>query len=170
MYDKYAAVLYGYCHWMLQDSADAAGALQNTLVSATTALGDLSEPSKLRPWLFTLARDECRRRIRPTSAACDEETDAAGSCPTRPARRLMGSVRRRPRPCSSVWSPSRPAAGPTSTVTGGKPNSGPLSHHGRQVPPTVNVPAVCSQTICQEEKSGQASSHANQPSAYPSLG
>jgi DNA-directed RNA polymerase specialized sigma24 family protein len=47
MYDKY-------------DSADAAGALQNTFVSAATTLGDLSEPSKLRPWLFALARDECR--------------------------------------------------------------------------------------------------------------
>ena len=65
MYDKYAAALYGYCHWMLDDSADAAGALQNTFVIAATTLGDLSEPSKLRPWLFALARDECRRQIRP---------------------------------------------------------------------------------------------------------
>jgi RNA polymerase sigma factor (sigma-70 family) len=76
MYDKYAAALYGYCHWMLGDSADAAGALQDTFVIAATTLGDLSEHSKLRPWLFALARNECRRRIRPTSAACDEETDA----------------------------------------------------------------------------------------------
>jgi DNA-directed RNA polymerase specialized sigma24 family protein len=38
MYDKYAAALYGYCHWMLHDSADAAGALQNTFVIAATAL------------------------------------------------------------------------------------------------------------------------------------
>ena len=78
MYDKYAAALYGYCHWMLDDSADAAGALQNTFVIAATTLGDLSEHSKLRPWLFALARNECRRRIRPTSAACDEEIDAVG--------------------------------------------------------------------------------------------
>jgi RNA polymerase sigma factor (sigma-70 family) len=65
MYDKYAAALYGYCHWMLHDSADSAGALQNTFVIAATTLGDLSEPSKLRLWLFALARNECRRRIRP---------------------------------------------------------------------------------------------------------
>jgi RNA polymerase sigma factor (sigma-70 family) len=78
MYDKYAAALYGYCHWMLHDSADSAGALQSTFVIAATTLGDLSEPSKLRPWLFALARNECRRRIRPASAACDEETDAVG--------------------------------------------------------------------------------------------
>ena len=78
MYDKYAAALYGYCHWMLHDSPDAAGALQNTFVIAAARLGDLSEPSKLRPWLFARARNECRRRIRPTSAACEEETDAVG--------------------------------------------------------------------------------------------
>jgi hypothetical protein len=38
-----------------------------------------------------------------------------------------------------------------------------LLHQGRQMPPTVNVPAVSSQIICQEEKSGQLLSHANQP-------
>ena len=98
MYDKYAADLYGYCHWMLHDSADAAGALKDTFVIAATTLSDLSEPSKLRPWLFALARNECRRRIRPTSAARDEETDAANqraddespSRPRRAERRLIG--------------------------------------------------------------------------------
>ena len=77
-YDRYAAALYGYCHWMLHDSADAAGALKDTFVIAAATLSDLSDPSKLRPWLFALARNECRRRIRPTSAARDEETDAVG--------------------------------------------------------------------------------------------
>ena len=78
MYEKYAAALYGYCHWMLHDSAEAAGAVKNTFVIAATTLGDLSEPSKLRPRLFALARNEGRRRVRPTSAARDEETDAVG--------------------------------------------------------------------------------------------
>ena len=71
-YDRYAADLYGYCHWMLHDSADAAGALKDTFVVAAATLSDLSEPAKLRPWLFALARNECRRRIRPTSASRDE--------------------------------------------------------------------------------------------------
>jgi RNA polymerase sigma factor (sigma-70 family) len=77
-YDRYAATLYGYCHWMLHDSADAAAALKNTFVMAAARLSDLSEPSKLRPRLFALARNECRRRIRPRSAAHDVETDAVG--------------------------------------------------------------------------------------------
>ena len=75
-YDRYAAALYGYCHWMLHDSADAAESLQDTFVVAAATLGELPEPSKLRPWLFALARNECRRRIRPRSATRDE-ADAA---------------------------------------------------------------------------------------------
>ena len=40
-------------------------------------LSNLSEPSKLRPWLFALARNECRRRILPASAVRYGEADAA---------------------------------------------------------------------------------------------
>ena len=75
-YDRYAAALYGYCHLMLHDSADAAESLQDTFVLAATTLSDLPEPSKLGPWLFALARNECRRRIRPRSVTRDE-ADAA---------------------------------------------------------------------------------------------
>ena len=75
-YDRHAAALYGYCHWMLHDSAEAAESLQDTFVLAAATLSDLPELSKLRPWLFALARNECRRRIRPGSATRDE-ADAA---------------------------------------------------------------------------------------------
>ena len=75
-YDRYAAALYGYCHWMLHDSADAAESLQDTFILAPASLSELPEPSKLRPWLFALARNECRRRIRPGSVTRDE-ADAA---------------------------------------------------------------------------------------------
>jgi DNA-directed RNA polymerase specialized sigma24 family protein len=71
-YDRYAAALYGYCHWMLHDPAHAAGALKDTFVIAASALTGLSEPSQLRPRLFGLARIECRRRVRPMSAVRDE--------------------------------------------------------------------------------------------------
>jgi RNA polymerase sigma factor (sigma-70 family) len=71
-YDRYAAGLYGYCRWMLHDSAGSAESLQDTFVLAAATLNDLPEPSKLRPWLFALARSECRRRIRPGSVTRDE--------------------------------------------------------------------------------------------------
>ena len=71
-YDRYAAGLYGYCHWMLHDAAGAAESVQDTFVLVAATLGELPEPAKLRPWLFALARNECRRRIRPRPAARDE--------------------------------------------------------------------------------------------------
>ena len=77
-YDRYAAALYGYSHWILHDSAAAAGALKDTFVIAAATLSNVSEPSELRPWLFALARNECRRRIRPMSAVRAGEADAAG--------------------------------------------------------------------------------------------
>jgi RNA polymerase sigma factor (sigma-70 family) len=76
-YDRYAAALYGYCHWMLRDSAAAAASLQDTFVIAAATLSDLSEPAKLRPWLFALARNQCRRRVRSVPETRDEEADAA---------------------------------------------------------------------------------------------
>ena len=71
-YDRYAAGLYGYCHWMLHDSAAAAKAVQDTFVLAAATLGERPEPAKLRPWLFALARNECRRRAGSRSATRDE--------------------------------------------------------------------------------------------------
>ena len=76
-YDRYAEALYGYSHWILHDSAAAAVALKDSFVIAAATLSNLSEPSKLRPWLFALARNECRRRIRPAFAVPDREADAA---------------------------------------------------------------------------------------------
>ena len=91
-YDSHAAALYSYCHWMLHDSADAAESLQDTFVLAVATLSELPEPSKLRPWLFALARNECRSRIRPSSVTRDEaeanqRADEVGS-PTDAADRL----------------------------------------------------------------------------------
>ena len=60
-YDRHAAGLYGYCHWMLAQPADAAEAVRDTFVVAAT-LGDLPEAPKLRPWLYAVARNECLRR------------------------------------------------------------------------------------------------------------
>jgi RNA polymerase sigma factor (sigma-70 family) len=70
-YDRYAAALYGYCHWMLGNSADAAESLRDTFVLAAVGLSDRPEPAMLRPQLFALARNECRRRIRPGAATRD---------------------------------------------------------------------------------------------------
>ena len=64
IYDRYAAILYGYCQWMLDRSAEADQALQDTIVVASGTIADLADVAKLRPWLYSLARHECRRRLR----------------------------------------------------------------------------------------------------------
>ena len=71
-YDRYGAGLYGYCHWMLHDPAAATESVQDTFVLAAATLSDLSQPAKLRPWLFALARNECRRRAWPPPANRDD--------------------------------------------------------------------------------------------------
>jgi DNA-directed RNA polymerase specialized sigma24 family protein len=63
-YDKHAASLYGYCHSMVPQPADAAVALQDTFVIASVKLSGLRDPRRLRPWLYAVARNECRRWLR----------------------------------------------------------------------------------------------------------
>jgi RNA polymerase sigma factor (sigma-70 family) len=77
-YDQYAESLYGYCHWMLNEPADAADAVQDTFVVAAARLGGLRDPRKLRPWLYAVARNECHRRLRGTQAGPDEAADVSG--------------------------------------------------------------------------------------------
>ena len=76
-YDRYAADLYGYSHWILRDPTATAGAMKDTFVIAAAQLSNLADPADLRPWLFALARSVSRRRIRPAPAARDVKADAA---------------------------------------------------------------------------------------------
>jgi RNA polymerase sigma factor (sigma-70 family) len=63
-YDRYAPALYGYCRSLLGEPAAAGDAVQDTFIVAVGALGGLREPGRLRPWLYAVARNECRRRLR----------------------------------------------------------------------------------------------------------
>src|SRR5580700_6594071 len=76
-YDKYALPLYSYCRSLLREPADAADAVQDTFLIATSKLGGLRDPGKLRSWLYAVARNECYRRLRAGEAtsALDEAGD-----------------------------------------------------------------------------------------------
>ena len=76
-YDKYAAQLYTYCRALLREPADAADAVQDTFVIAASRLDGLRDRERLRPWLYAVARNECRRRMRERSATStlDEAAD-----------------------------------------------------------------------------------------------
>ncbi|MFS2291767.1 MAG: hypothetical protein FWJ90_03555 [Actinomadura sp.] len=62
VYDAYAPRLYDYCHGLLRDRVEAAGALRNVIIAAREHVGRLTEPERLRGWLYAIARKECMRR------------------------------------------------------------------------------------------------------------
>ena len=66
-YDRYAGPLYGFCRGMLREPADAADVVQDTFVIAAPRMSALRDPQRLRPWLYTVARNECLRRLRSSS-------------------------------------------------------------------------------------------------------
>src|SRR5260370_18281845 len=58
-YDRYAAVLYTYCCTLLREPADAADAVQDTFVIASSRLAGLRNPEPLPAWLFPVAPEPC---------------------------------------------------------------------------------------------------------------
>jgi RNA polymerase sigma factor (sigma-70 family) len=62
-YDQYGPGLYTYCRSLVSNPVDAADAVQDTFVVAATRLGGLRDPSRLRPWLYAVARNEGRRQL-----------------------------------------------------------------------------------------------------------
>jgi RNA polymerase sigma factor (sigma-70 family) len=63
-YDRYADPLFQYCRTLLSDPADAADAVQDAFVIAASRLDGLRDPSRLRPWLYAVARNEALRILR----------------------------------------------------------------------------------------------------------
>ncbi len=69
LYERHSGELLSFCVYMLGSRHDAEDAVQATLMSAYRALGVDERPITLRPWLFTIARNECLsivRKRRPT--------------------------------------------------------------------------------------------------------
>jgi RNA polymerase sigma factor (sigma-70 family) len=61
-YDHYAPALYVYSRSLLSEPADAAEAVLDTFVIAALRLPGLRDASRLGPWLYAVARNECHRR------------------------------------------------------------------------------------------------------------
>jgi RNA polymerase sigma factor (sigma-70 family) len=82
-YDRYAQPLHAYCCTMLGEPSDAADAVQDTFIIAAAKLGGLRDPSRLRPWLYAVARNECHRRLRGRASAAplDDADEMADSAP-----------------------------------------------------------------------------------------
>jgi RNA polymerase sigma factor (sigma-70 family) len=63
-YHRYAARIFSFCRSQLGEPADAVGAVQNTFIIAASAVSELHDPTRLRPWLYAVARNEVQRRLR----------------------------------------------------------------------------------------------------------
>jgi RNA polymerase sigma factor (sigma-70 family) len=64
IYDRYADRLHDFCTGVLGDRDGAADCVQDAFCIAATRLPQLRDPDKLRPWLYSIARNEALRRIR----------------------------------------------------------------------------------------------------------
>ncbi|GGK79914.1 hypothetical protein Sme01_45910 [Sphaerisporangium melleum] len=73
LYDTYAESLYGYALALLGSPDTAQVALRDTLIAAEAHIHALTDPGRLRVWLYALARGECvRRRTALQGTAGDE--------------------------------------------------------------------------------------------------
>src|SRR6266568_1266182 len=78
LFDAYGDRLFRYCWRMLRNREIAQIALRDTLVVAQAHIARLADPECLGPWLYSLARAECRRR-RPVPATEADEPPARPS-------------------------------------------------------------------------------------------
>ncbi|MFD2357381.1 RNA polymerase sigma factor [Nonomuraea ferruginea] len=105
LYDAHAESVYRYCRCLLRDADSAQVALRDALIAAEAHAGLLADPGMLRPWLYALARSECRRRRiagpQPAGEALAGAPEPSRSSRRRPAdhglERGPEPARRRPR-------------------------------------------------------------------------
>jgi RNA polymerase sigma factor (sigma-70 family) len=77
LYDQYSARIYDLCAHMLRDPDAAADATAEVFLAAAEHLDQLTDPMKVKSWLYAIARNEVYRRGRARSreapiAAMDE--------------------------------------------------------------------------------------------------
>lgn len=64
IHDRYADRIHDLCRSILGSGGDADDAFQDTFLTAATKLGQLRDRQRLRPWLYSIARNQCRARLR----------------------------------------------------------------------------------------------------------
>ena len=64
IYERYGDRVYDLCFAMLRSGDDAADAYQDTFLTAAHKLDQLRDTERLRSWLYSVARNQCRARLR----------------------------------------------------------------------------------------------------------
>lgn len=80
LYDKYASRLFTYATSLMGDEHAAADVTHDTILIAADRIGQLRDPSRLRPWLYAICRNACLREMRQSkrTVSIDESTEDVG--------------------------------------------------------------------------------------------
>lgn len=99
-FDEFAQDLYAYCRFVLVEPEETADAVQDVFIIAAARVPGLSQPGRLRAWLFAVARNECHRRLRARAqsaplyeAAFGETAEMAAVRPADPGSRQPAEPR-----------------------------------------------------------------------------
>jgi len=76
IYDRYADHLHNFCYGVCRNPEQAADATQQTFLLAFERIGQLRDPSRLKSWLFAIARNEVMKGFRDTSRTRPVDDDA----------------------------------------------------------------------------------------------
>lgn len=94
VYDRYVDRIFDYARSVLRSDADAADVTQDTFLAASQRLEQLRDPSRLRPWLYAIARSHSFRTLRErqrvhVSSEIDEAADMTSPDGEIDAQRLV---------------------------------------------------------------------------------
>ena len=73
LYRAYADRLFGYAVSLVKDRETAADVVHESLLKAVANIGKLRDPSKLRPWVFAITRNESMSALRAGNRWTDDE-------------------------------------------------------------------------------------------------
>jgi RNA polymerase sigma factor (sigma-70 family) len=88
IFQRYHQELYRYCQAILGDEAEAADALQNTMVKVMRALPGESREIALRPWLYRIAHNEAVALVRKRSLSSELSDEIPADPATMPERQV----------------------------------------------------------------------------------
>ncbi|WGX95912.1 sigma-70 family RNA polymerase sigma factor [Nocardioides sp. L-11A] len=64
VYERYADRLHDFAYSMLRSREEAADCVADAFVVMAEKVGQLRDPARLRPWLYSVVRNECLRTLR----------------------------------------------------------------------------------------------------------
>lgn len=91
IFDRYAPRVHDFCTRRLNEPHTAADATQDTFIAAAGKLDQLRDPTRLRPWLYAIARNECTRHGRVRAKAVPIE-DVAMTAAREDAQLVAGDA------------------------------------------------------------------------------